>query len=376
MSRARTPVVLVTGVCADAMAAATIGLQWDLPAAVVLTHRIDVPGQQLRRVISDVTGILEQESIDLAHACVSCAIREDIVPTLRRLAELDRWGVIIACLPVAAEAQQVCRVLTVGSSDGHDRYSREEVRVHAVVAALDGPSMLQTLTGEDLLCEQHRHTSDEDRRGTAETACALVEYADIISVHGPADAGPVDLVRAISRPGAAIVTETSEPHPDTTPDALLAGIHLHVASEAWADEVRGGPLAEPVGTEVWQLDLRSSLPFHPQRLHERLEDIGAGWHRSRGCFWLPSRADQLCCWDGAGGQVSIGALGSWGNRRPATRLVITGLSSLTTASTRADMQAAFDDCLLTTAEMRRRSAFWEMTTDGFEPWLGQISNAA
>ncbi|MEO6997395.1 MAG: hypothetical protein ABI112_04870 [Terracoccus sp.] len=62
-------------------------------------------------MISDVTGILEQESTDLAHACVGCAIREDLVPTLHRLADLERWGVTIARLPVAAEAQQVGRCL-------------------------------------------------------------------------------------------------------------------------------------------------------------------------------------------------------------------------------------------------------------------------
>lgn len=373
MSSSRTPVVLVTGVCTNATAAATIGLQWDLPDAVVITHHLDVQRQRLHRVISDVTGTLEREVIDLDHACVNCAIREDIVPTLHRLAALDRWGVIIARLPLAAEARHVCRVL---ATIRHDRPHDDSVRVNAVVAALDGASLLASLTGEDLLYEQNRHTSVDDRRGLAETTCALIEYADIISIHGPTDAAPVDLVRAISRPGAAVITESSEPHPATSPDVLLAGIHLHGASESWCDEVRGGALAERLGAEVWQLDLRSSLPFHPARLHERLEDIGAGRHRSRGCFWLPSRADQLCCWDGAGGQVSIGASGSWGSRRPMTRLVIAGLTSLTTAGTRAAMQAAFDDCLLTTTEMRQRGAFWEMPSDGFEPWLGEISRAA
>ena len=42
------------------MAASTMGLQWDLPDAVVVVHRIDVETQQLHRTISDVTGVLER----------------------------------------------------------------------------------------------------------------------------------------------------------------------------------------------------------------------------------------------------------------------------------------------------------------------------
>ena len=51
----RTPVVLVTGVDADAMAATTVGLQFDLPFAVVLRHVLDVDAQRLTRVVSDMT---------------------------------------------------------------------------------------------------------------------------------------------------------------------------------------------------------------------------------------------------------------------------------------------------------------------------------
>ena len=34
--------------------------------------------------------------IDVEHACTSCAIREDIVPTLERLAASGTWETIVA----------------------------------------------------------------------------------------------------------------------------------------------------------------------------------------------------------------------------------------------------------------------------------------
>jgi G3E family GTPase len=364
MTASPTPVVLITGVCANAMAAATIGQQWDLPGAVVVHHRIDVEGQQLHRLVSDVSGALEREVIDLAHACVGCAIREDIIPTLRRLADVGRWQSIVVHLPVAAEARQVCRVL--------EAERVVDIKVTAIVTALDGTDLVSTLTGDALLCEEGRHTAEEDRRGTAETACALIEYADVVSVHGAAPPEGLGLVRALARPGAVLVGDAGlQPT-----SVLIDGVHHHDEAESWVSEMRIAPLPRLVSESVWQLDLRSDRPLHPARLHDRLGTIGGGAHRSRGCFWLATRPGTVCAWDGAGGQVSVGAVASWGHQAPMSRLVVTGLDALTSPAERAAIEAAFRECLLTEAELAERGPYWDVASDGFEPWLGTIRIAA
>ncbi|MGL4744454.1 MAG: cobalamin biosynthesis protein CobW, partial [Dermatophilaceae bacterium] len=105
-----TPAFLVTGVHAESMAAATIGLQFDLPNAVVVRHELDSAAGHLVRTISDLTGVLEREVVTLEHACLSCAVREDVIPTLDRLGAIGRWGAVVAHLPVAADGLSVCRV--------------------------------------------------------------------------------------------------------------------------------------------------------------------------------------------------------------------------------------------------------------------------
>ena len=87
-----TPLVLLTGIDGDAMAHAMIGLQWDAPRAVTVRHTIDVEAQRLTRLVSDVDGVVEHVHVDLDHACVGCALREDIMPTLERLADDGRWA--------------------------------------------------------------------------------------------------------------------------------------------------------------------------------------------------------------------------------------------------------------------------------------------
>ncbi len=364
----RTPVVLVTGVDADAMAATTVGLQFDLPFAVVLRHVLDVDAQRLTRVVSDMTGVLETVHLDLEHACVACAIREDVVPTLERLAADGRWGAIVAHLPVAAEALQVCRVVATRPD------AAPHVEVCAVVTALDAATVTDDLLGDALLHEHGLHTSDDDTRGLAETTTGLVEYADAIVLTGATTDGDVaaDLLRTLARPGVPVVDDPSRL--DAAP--LVAGVHQHRRTERWVDVVRRGRLPDLDSPHVWRLDLRSDRPFHPGRILESIELVGGGPRRSRGCFWLPSRPGDACAWDGAGGQLSVGTASPWGLADPLTRIVVVGLVGDDHQGGAAGVREAFEHCLLSDTEIARSGTFWDVVDDGLEPWLGPVRHVA
>ena len=357
----RTPVILVTGIDAAAMDVATVGLQFDLPQAAVMRHTLDVPNQVLTRRVSDLTGLVEAEQMDLDHACVGCALREDIVPTLERLAATGRWGAIIAHLPVSAEALQVCRVIAM------DKRIAPHVRISAVVHALDGTQANHDLLGDDLLVERGVHTSEEDTRGLAEAHCALVEYADAIVAVGELCEPDADLVRALARPDAALVPDASALDPET----LTGDLHQHGRTERWVDVVQRGQLPALESEHVWRLDLRTTRPLHPGRLLDGIESLGGGPRRSRGCFWLPTRPGTICAWDGAGGQLSIGPASPWGRSTPLTRIVVTGVDD-----ERDALAEAFRGALLSDAETTDRGLYWEVAHDGLEPWLGRISRAA
>jgi G3E family GTPase len=356
-----TPVIVVTGVAEEPMARTTMGLQWDLPSAVVVRHVIDARTQVLTRTVSDLSGIIEREDIDLEHACVSCAIREDIVPSLQRLTSSSRWDAVIAHLPVTAEATQVCRVVAWAG------VSAPQVSIAAVVSSFDAATVVEDVLGDDLVGDRGLSTSPDDSRGVAEVAAAMIEYSDVVAVLGDPERTAHDLVRVIAPPRAQVVTDASMI--DTS--HLLTGVHEHGATEQWVAEVRRGPLPPVESGDVWRLDLRTDRPFHPERLYEQVESIGGGPRRSRGCFWLPSRPDEVCAWDGAGGQLSIGSDRTWDRTRQLTRIVVVGLDDGA-----ADVEKAFRHCVLSDAEMAGRGPFWEVDDDGLEPWLGEIRRAA
>ncbi len=356
----RVPVVLVSGVDVDAMASAVVALQWDLPRAVSVHHEVDPEREVLRRVVSDVTGIVESLEIDVAHACVSCAIREDVVPTLERLAADGRWDAIVARLPVTAEAAQVCRVI------GWAPENVPHVEVAASVVALAADDLLGDLLGDDLVHERDLPVRDDDDRGVAEVACAMVEYADVVAVADRLDDDERRFLSALARPGVPVVESFSE----VDAARLAAGVHHHRRTEAWVAPVRRYELPEVDPAGAWVLEVESDRPFHPDRLRDAIATLGGGPRRSRGCFWLPSRPDQILVWDGAGGQLSVGSTDTWGSGTPLTRITVVGLDD-----GRDELDHAFRSCLLTDAEMAERGPFWEITEDGFEPWLGPTPRA-
>jgi G3E family GTPase len=360
ISRAKArqvPVVLISGIAEEPMAAATVGLQWDLPQAAVVRHEVDEAREVLIRTVSDPRGVIERVVISVEHACVSCAIREDVVPTLERLAASGQWRSLIAQLPVTADATQVCRVI------GYYPKHAPSIRVAAAIVALDGGAVTTDLTSDDLLAERELPVREDDARGVAETAAAMVEYADVVIAVGGTDAAGRGLIGNLARPGTVLTDSAST----LDAGALVAGIHSHEHSEDWVQVVRRAALPANPDPSTWVIDFASERPFHPGRLQERIEQLGRGGHRSRGCFWLPSRPTQVCQWDGAGGMVSIGADDSWDDSDPLTRIVIVGVGE-----GRDGVAEAFGSCLLTDAELAERGRFWEVDSDGLEPWLGPI----
>ena len=354
---AKVPVILISGVASDPMFQATISMQLDLPDAVVVRHELDPDRELLVRTVSDADGIIERLEIDVEHACTSCATREDVVPTLERLAASGRWRTIIAQLPVTAEPMQVCRLISFSPQ------SAPHVRIAATVVALDGSSVTADLLGDDLLVERGLPVRDDDERGVGETAVGLIEYADVVAAIGEPSTAAWELLHALARPGAQLTNSCAE----LDASALAAGVHDHEAAEEWVAVVRRQPLPNVGGEQAWLLEISSERPLHPERLQQTIVQLGGGARRSRGCFWLPSRPTQVCQWDGAGGMVSIGPADRWDGTGPLTRIVVVGLDD-----GRDQLAEAFAACLLTDQELAERGRYWELDSDGFEPWLGPI----
>lgn len=367
---ASVPVVLVTGIDEVLRASLVAGAMLDHPGAVELRYEIDMETGGLRRLVVSADAVLEDVVVELDHPCVSCAMREDAIPTLDRCADDPRVRGILLAPPISAEPAIVAGTIVDAQGRWH---------LAGAAAVLAAGTALEDLLGEDTLAERGLQWVAEDGRGVGEALAAQIEYSDLIvadggegadgdgvaaeSAVGSAAAAGLELIEHLRSAEQRLVTSLHGSQAHT----MLGGILDHVASLRRRDprfvEAHGGPTA--CGT--WTMDLHSHRPFHPRRFLEEVELLGVGRMRSRGRFWVPDRPAAICQWDGAGGQVSIGTAFMTARELPTTRLVVTGI----VAADAMRVRDAFGRCLLTEEEWAAGLAPWLGVEDLLAPWLGE-----
>ncbi|WP_462416964.1 GTP-binding protein [Kytococcus sp. Marseille-QA3725] len=347
----RLPVVVLGGTDRADLAAASMAVGCDLPDAVVLRIELDADAGTVRRVLHDATGLVEDTTEPLEHACHSCAAREALVPTLLTCAELGRWSAAVVELPLGGE------LLPVGSALGTDVVDDrvpELLDLRAVVAVVDPEGLLD------------RITVGLEEPAVAEASAAAVkqvEYADVLVLAGEggeAQEADLTLLHHLAHAGATVVSSASA----LQAEELLAVQHDPEVAHRRCDPRDRRPTGAPDAHGIVTVVLESWRPLHPHRLMEAMEPMVLTSLRTRGAFWLPSRPDSALVWDECCGHLCLGDCGDWGGAR-RTRLVVTGL-----AEELPEFQRRFEEALMTDAEMVGAAQRWVGRPDGFEEWAG------
>jgi G3E family GTPase len=254
-------------------------------------------------------GRVEATVVELAHGCVSCTLREDVLPALVALARSRHASHVVLLLPDVVEPAGFVEAFhgmplsLPGEDDGVT--AATACRISRIVAVVDAPGLVPTVAEGLTLAETGRAAADADDRTLGEVAVRQLETADIV-VAG--DAGPTErALVALLNPGVRLVHEG-----DAATDVLPADVFdLERALD------RGDPSVVPAGPEVrrdadaWSVTWRARAPFHPARLHDALTDVTDTVLRSRGTVWLAGHPGAMIGWDGVGPRVSLGVVGSW-----------------------------------------------------------------
>ena len=348
------PVAVVTALDEVLRDALVASLLLDAEGLLALRYEVTEDSSALRRLVVAADGVREDELVDLAHPCVSCAMREDAVPTLARLAGLAEVTGILLAPPLSADPSIVAGTLRPHEDAWH---------LASAVALATAGTASEDLLGDATLAERGLRWADGDARSVGEALAAQLEYSDVIVLSGEADGPGVELVEHLRAPEQRLL---HDPFAVAVPD-VLGGRLDHAAALRRRDARHVEPYGGPTDHGTWTLDLLCERPFHPDRLLANIEALGGGRLRGRGRVWVPDRPDSICQWDGAGGQVSIGAVWRTGAELPTTRLVVTGQDPADLPRVRD----AFARSLLTPQEWARGLAPWLGAEDPLAPWLGE-----
>ncbi|MFF8383792.1 CobW family GTP-binding protein [Streptomyces kanasensis] len=370
-------VALVGGLHAEARTAAVERLLATVPGSVALHHDLTAAAEKgtVVRTVRDATGLLSTDETPLVDDCACCALREDLVPELERLADAGLTRLAVVELWDSVEPKAMAEVVTAAG-----------LTVGSVITAVDTALLLPCLGNGDDLADAGLAAAPTDRRTVADTWARQLEYAPVLAVVDGPEADDEDrALLAQLHPTALRV-----PLPDgDLAAAALAGFDVEAAAAAQHPACALLPQdadAHGVTTYVWH----RRRPFHPERLYAALEDLCCAAARSRGRFWLADRPDTLLAWDAAGGALCVEPSGPWlaslpdaaWEMVPPVRRAAAALDwdpehgdrcqHLVFTSPGLDREGLtelLDSCLLTDAEYAAGRAAWQRLPSGFDTLL-------
>ncbi|CAL9486180.1 GTP-binding protein [Streptomyces sp. Tu 3180] len=295
-------VVIVGGLHADARRAAVARLLADVPGSVALHHDLEtaVTGTVVRTV-RDARGVRSTGETPLVDDCACCALREDLLPELERLADAGDTPLAIVELWDSVEPKAMAEVISAGG-----------LTVTGVITAVDPALLLPYLGNGDDLAEGGLAAAPTDRRTVADTFARQLEYAPVLAVADSPEADDEDreLLAQLHPTAHRVPVGGPAGGSSLLVAAALAGFDVEAAAAAQHPACALLPAeadAHGVSTLVWHRD----RPFHPERLYAALEDLACAAARSRGRFWLADKPDTLFHWDAAGGALCVESAGPW-----------------------------------------------------------------
>ncbi|MFF7648969.1 CobW family GTP-binding protein [Streptomyces sp. NPDC007983] len=383
---ARLAVAVVGGLHADARRAAVEEILRTVPGAVALHHDLSAATDRaVHRTVRDATGLLDSGEAPLVNDCACCALREDLIPELLRLAAAGGRRPAVVELWDSVEPQAMAGVIAAGGAP---------LALTGVATAVDPALVVPYLGCGDDLADAGLAAAPTDQRTVADTFARQLEYPTLIalaedtSADEPADDADRALLTQLT-PGARQVRLGD----GALGPALLRGFDVGAAAArqhpACALLPQDGD-EHGVSTLVW----RRRRPFHPGRLYAALEDLTCAAARSRGRFWLADRPDSLLSWDAAGGALCVESAGPWlaalpdaaWEMVPAERRVAASLDwhpehgdrcqHLTFTSPGLDrdgLPALLDSCLLTDDEYAAGPGGWKHLSHAFDDLLDPVA---
>jgi G3E family GTPase len=269
---------------------------------LVVEHRFD--GHVVKRTLSnlqDGTLVTAETALELAHGCVSCTIRDDLLILLRRLhrrADVER---IVVHLSPWLEPEPICWAINhvrVSVGPGYaDGPAARDVEIAATVTCVDSSTWLGRALGDAEL---------NDGRTVAQVVVGQAEFADVLVLTAP----ELETLAVLRRLAPRARLTVGVKHLDQALAHLEPDARRGRSDEPHQPLLAGEPVLHVDG-RVALVEFNAQRPFHPQRLHAAIDMLLDGVVRARGRMWLSGRPDQAMWLESAGGGLRVSSAGKW-----------------------------------------------------------------
>lgn len=334
----------------------------------------------------------EEKLIEMSNGCICCTLREDLLIEINRLAKEDRFDYLLIESTGIAEPMPVAETFTFSDEEG---LSLSDVaRLDTLVTVVDAFNFLRDYESSDLIVERGESLGEDDDRTVVDLIIEQVEFCDVIVIN-KADLVSHEecerlqhILRSLNPRAKQVIAEFGKVPMNLVMNTGLFDFEQAEQAPGWLNELRGEHVPESDQYGISSFVYRARRPFHPQRFWELIHSDWNSVLRSKGFFWLASRADFAGSWAQAGGACRHGVAGLWwsavepelwpddpeylaeiyenyegetGDRRQ--ELVFIGINM-----SEEIMRAQLDSCLLSDSEMQLGEKNWLKLIDPFPIW--------
>lgn len=334
----------------------------------------------------------EEKLVEMSNGCICCTLREDLLIEIKRLAEEGRFDYLLIESTGISEPLPVAETFTF--RDENEISLSDIAQLDTMVTVVDGYNFMRDYSSLDFIADRGESMSKDDTRTVVDLLIEQIEFCDVLVLNktdlmGPDEIARLEGVLKTLNPRAEIVHSSfGQVSLNRIINTGLFDFEAAQDAPGWLTELRGEHVPETEEYGINSFVYRARLPFHPQRIWDWFGQEWSGVIRSKGNFWIATRPQYCGIWSQAGAISRNELAGFWWAASPKEywpedaeshaaitarweepygdrqqELVMIGMDMDKVA-----LIKAFDDCLLTDAEIALGIDGWKVLADPFPVW--------
>jgi len=281
---------------------------------------VNIDAQAVER--ENVLSRTEEKLVEMSNGCICCTLREDLMVEVERLANENRFDYLLIESTGISEPIPVAQTFSyVDENNGIDLSSFSYV--DTMVTVVDCFNFFRDFGSAETLWDRELTDDDLDNRTIVNLLTDQIEFANVIILNkadlvSDETLGVLEAAIRKLNPGAKTIrTQFGQVDPKDIMGTGAFDFEEASSSAGWIKELEAEHTPETEEYGISSFVFRSQRPFHPQRLHQYLnEDYPHNIIRAKGLFWMASRPDIAISFSQAGGSVRLESAGSWWSSMP------------------------------------------------------------
>ena len=264
----------------------------------------------------------EEKLVEMSNGCICCTLREDLMVEVEKLAKAQKFDYLIIESTGISEPVPVAQTFSFESEDGSIDLSRFSY-VDTMVTVVDSLNFLKDFSSPQYLRDRNLTDIEGDERTIVNLLTDQVEFANIILLNktdlvSESDLRNLyDIIHKLNPDAKIIPTSHSKVNLSDVINTGLFDFEKAESSAGWIKELENEHIPETEEYGIGSFVYRRKKPFHPDRFLNFIKyQFPKNIIRSKGLFWIASRADQALVWSSAGGSVKTDPAGVWWDSMP------------------------------------------------------------